>query len=73
MRLAAIKNSGDEVAALATPNGVVLVKSLNRQLNKAWSTELFELIRNGDMGDVVECHIDGFEKLVNPVRDLKEK
>jgi 2-keto-4-pentenoate hydratase/2-oxohepta-3-ene-1,7-dioic acid hydratase in catechol pathway len=22
-------------------------------------------------GDVVECHIDGFEKLVNPVQDLK--
>ncbi|MGF6952420.1 2-keto-4-pentenoate hydratase/2-oxohepta-3-ene-1,7-dioic acid hydratase in catechol pathway [Neobacillus sp. B4I6] len=22
-------------------------------------------------GDVVECHIDGFEKLVNPVKDLK--
>lgn len=24
-------------------------------------------------GDVVECHIDGFEKLVNSVRDLKIK
>lgn len=22
-------------------------------------------------GDIVECHIDGFEKLVNPVKDLK--
>ncbi|WP_019121821.1 fumarylacetoacetate hydrolase family protein [Brevibacillus massiliensis] len=24
-------------------------------------------------GDVVECQIDGFEKLVNPVKDLKQK
>ncbi|GGK17481.1 hypothetical protein GCM10010965_08180 [Caldalkalibacillus thermarum] len=24
-------------------------------------------------GDVVECHIDGFEKLVNPVQDLKKR
>ncbi|MFM1655621.1 fumarylacetoacetate hydrolase family protein [Brevibacillus sp. B_LB10_24] len=28
------------------------------------------VIRNGD---VVECQIDGFEKLVNPVKDLKQK
>ena len=22
-------------------------------------------------GDIIECHIEGFEPLVNPVRDLK--
>lgn len=52
MRLAAIKYNGDEVAALVTPDGVILVESLNRQLNKAWSTELFEIIKTSQLAEM---------------------
>lgn len=49
MRLATIKRNGREEAALVTATGVVPVESVNRLFKQNWSTELFELIRLGQL------------------------
>jgi 2-keto-4-pentenoate hydratase/2-oxohepta-3-ene-1,7-dioic acid hydratase in catechol pathway len=49
MRLATIKKNEKEIAGLVTPKGVLLIEDLNKFLNQEWPTDLFELIRSGQL------------------------
>jgi len=52
MRLATIKKNGIEQAAIVTTNGVVLVESVNQKVGSNWSTQLFDIIKNGELNDL---------------------
>jgi 2-keto-4-pentenoate hydratase/2-oxohepta-3-ene-1,7-dioic acid hydratase in catechol pathway len=52
MRLATVKANGAETAAVVIKGGVILVETLNRKLNKNWSTCLFELIKTEQLDDM---------------------
>jgi 2-keto-4-pentenoate hydratase/2-oxohepta-3-ene-1,7-dioic acid hydratase in catechol pathway len=49
MRLATIKKDGEEKAAIAVKQGVVLVETINQKFNQEWATELFEMIKLGQV------------------------
>jgi 2-keto-4-pentenoate hydratase/2-oxohepta-3-ene-1,7-dioic acid hydratase in catechol pathway len=49
MRLATIKQQGNETAAIVTTRGLVTIEELNRTTNSSWSTELFTLITSGQL------------------------
>lgn len=52
MRLATIRKDGKEMAALVLENGVLPVEKLNKRFNHNWSTDLFELIRSGQLEQI---------------------
>lgn len=64
MRLATIKQNGKEVAAVVGKNGILPVKALNSKLNKNWSTELFEIIKNGQLEDMKSWFKNGGEQQI---------
>lgn len=49
MRLATVKSNGKEQAAVVVSGGVVLVETINQKLNQEWATDLFEIIRLGQL------------------------
>ncbi|WP_028403099.1 fumarylacetoacetate hydrolase family protein [Ectobacillus panaciterrae] len=49
MRLATVQRDGRETAALIARDGVLLLEDLNQELNQEWSTNLFEIIRSGQL------------------------
>ncbi|MCU6792520.1 fumarylacetoacetate hydrolase family protein [Paenibacillus sp. WQ 127069] len=49
MRLATIELQGNETAGLVTRNGVVLVEDINKKMNQQWATDVFEIIRSGQL------------------------
>jgi 2-keto-4-pentenoate hydratase/2-oxohepta-3-ene-1,7-dioic acid hydratase in catechol pathway len=62
MRLATIKQNGMEVAAVVSKNGVLLIETLNRKLNKSWSTQLFEMIKTGQLEEMKSWYQNGGEQ-----------
>lgn len=58
MRLATIKNNGAEAAAVVTKNGAVLVETLNGKFNKQWSTQLFEIMRTGQLEEMKAWYLN---------------
>jgi 2-keto-4-pentenoate hydratase/2-oxohepta-3-ene-1,7-dioic acid hydratase in catechol pathway len=71
MRLATVKVNGAELAAVVTGDGVILVESINQELNKKWSTSLFDIITSGQLGEMKEWYKNGgkeqLEELTNKV------
>lgn len=59
MKLSTIKVNGKELAALAGDGGLVLVESINESEGTGWSTELFELIRLGELDQLTEWYNSG--------------
>lgn len=62
MRLATIKKNSDEVAAIISQSGVFLIETINEKLNKAWSTNLFEIIKNGQLDEINNWYLNRGEK-----------
>jgi 2-keto-4-pentenoate hydratase/2-oxohepta-3-ene-1,7-dioic acid hydratase in catechol pathway len=59
MKLATIKTNGKESAGLVTPNGILLIEELNNKLNQQWSTDLFEIIRSGQLESMKSWYQNG--------------
>ncbi|RCW44978.1 fumarylacetoacetate hydrolase family protein [Paenibacillus prosopidis] len=59
MKLSTLKVNGKELAALAGEGGLVLVESINEAEGTGWSTELFELIRLGELEQLTEWYNGG--------------
>lgn len=59
MRLATIKNNGTEVAALVTGQGVVSINTINKNLSKSWSLNLFEIIKTGQLDKIKSWYVAG--------------
>lgn len=59
MKLSTIKVNGKELAALAVDSGLVLVKTVNEAEGTDLSTELFELIRLGELEQLTEWYNGG--------------
>lgn len=59
MRLATIKQGEKEVAAVVTPAGMLPVGKISEKLNKAWKTELFELIQSGQLAEMNQWYRAG--------------
>ncbi|WP_053373640.1 fumarylacetoacetate hydrolase family protein [Paenibacillus sp. FJAT-27812] len=49
MKVSSVKVNGRELAALPSANGLVLMETINEAEAASWSTELFELIRLGEL------------------------
>lgn len=52
MRIATIQREGKETAALVLEQGVVPLAELNRAFQQEWATEMFELIRLGQLDNL---------------------
>ncbi|UOF89619.1 fumarylacetoacetate hydrolase family protein [Fodinisporobacter ferrooxydans] len=59
MRLATIKRNGAEVAVVVSKHGVVLVETLNQNLNKNWSADLFDIIWTGQLEEMKTWYQNG--------------
>lgn len=49
MKLATVRSDGRETAALIAVDGAFLLEDLNRKLNQEWPTNVFEIIRSGQL------------------------
>jgi 2-keto-4-pentenoate hydratase/2-oxohepta-3-ene-1,7-dioic acid hydratase in catechol pathway len=65
MRLATIKQNGAEAAAVVSKNGVLPVDTLNRTLSQQWSTELFEIIKTGQLEEMKAWYRSGGEQEIS--------
>lgn len=64
MKLSTVKINGNEQAAISIANGLVLIETINESERAGWSTELFELIRLGELAPLTEWYnTGGKEKL----------
>jgi len=61
MKISTVKRNGKELAAIPSAKGLVLIETINEAENASWSTELFELIRLGELGLLTEWY-DGVGK-----------
>lgn len=59
MKLSTIKVNDKELAALPGANGLVLMETINEAERTGWSTELFELIRHGELEAVTNWYEGG--------------
>jgi len=57
MRLATIKSERREIAAIATPHGLIPVASVNRKFDRTWPTDALELITSGGLKDLTAWYI----------------
>ncbi len=57
MRLATIKSEGREIAAIATPHGLIPVAAVNRKFGRTWPTDALELITSGGLKDLTAWYI----------------
>lgn len=64
MKLSTVKVNGKEQAAISIAEGLVLIDTINEAERAGWSTELFELIRLGELVPLTEWYnTGGKEKL----------
>ncbi|MDQ8736872.1 fumarylacetoacetate hydrolase family protein [Paenibacillus sp. LHD-38] len=64
MKLSTVKVNGKEQAAISIAEGLVLIETINVAERAGWSTELFELIRLGELATLTEWYnTGGKEKL----------
>ncbi len=59
MRLATIKSSAGEEAAIITAGGALPLSSLNRRTGSVWPTDLFGLIESGQLPALTNRYRDG--------------
>lgn len=64
MRLATIKQSGEEVAALVLASGVVPFERLNDTFNQQWGTSLLELMESGQLNALNHWFHDEFQQKI---------
>ncbi|MBP1933883.1 fumarylacetoacetate hydrolase family protein [Ammoniphilus resinae] len=69
MRLATIKKNGVEQAAIVTESGVVLVESLNQKVGSNWSTQLFDIIKNGELNDLNAWYQNEGKQVLETLKD----
>lgn len=76
MRLATVKVSGTETAAVVHNEKVYLLNSINQSFGHDWKTGIFELIQSGELDQLKDWYEkEGKQKLVNlegiPVEEVK--
>jgi 2-keto-4-pentenoate hydratase/2-oxohepta-3-ene-1,7-dioic acid hydratase in catechol pathway len=52
MKLASIKWQGTEVAAIVTERGLFLIEAINELENKAWSTDVFNILQKDQLDEI---------------------
>jgi 2-keto-4-pentenoate hydratase/2-oxohepta-3-ene-1,7-dioic acid hydratase in catechol pathway len=56
MKLATITRDGIEEAGLVAHNGILPIKDLNTKFNQEWSTDLFEIIKTGQLDEIKQWY-----------------
>ncbi|PZE22157.1 fumarylacetoacetate hydrolase family protein [Paenibacillus xerothermodurans] len=69
MRLASIKTNGVEAAAVVGHSGVILVEAINNRLAKNWCTELFDMIKTGQLDEMKFWYQNGGAEEINSLND----
>ncbi|MGH2316323.1 fumarylacetoacetate hydrolase family protein [Planococcus sp. SE5232] len=64
MRLATIKQSGEEMAALVLASGVVPFERLNETFNQKWATNLLELMESDQLNALNHWFQDEFQQKI---------
>ncbi|OMF37263.1 fumarylacetoacetate hydrolase [Paenibacillus sp. FSL H8-0548] len=65
MKISTVKVNGQELAALPSENGLVLIETINKSEGTGWSAELFELIRFAELEQLSKWYDEGGkEKLI---------
>lgn len=59
MRLATIKCTGSEKAAIVTETGLVTLEAVNARLDAAWSCDLLSLLQRGELSPLNEWYREG--------------
>jgi 2-keto-4-pentenoate hydratase/2-oxohepta-3-ene-1,7-dioic acid hydratase in catechol pathway len=59
MRLATVQRNEEETAAIITARGAITIETLNKQKNGNWATNLFELIKTGQLNDMKKWYQNG--------------
>ncbi|MDQ0113469.1 fumarylacetoacetate hydrolase family protein [Paenibacillus harenae] len=62
MRISTVKLEEYELAALNGDAGLVLMDTINKAEGKTWHTELFDIIRLGELDDITEWYESGGKK-----------
>lgn len=63
MRLATIKRYGTEKAAIITGKGAILLETINKNANKNWSINLFDLIQAGQLKQITDWYKENEKSL----------
>lgn len=59
MRLATVKHNGEEKAGIVVEKGVVTIESVNQKYDQEWATELFEIVRLGQLDNIRSWYDQG--------------
>lgn len=70
MRLSTVKIKGRELAAITSVNGLVLMETLNEAEGMSWSTEMFELIRLGELEELTGWYNAGGKEKVEQLASI---
>jgi 2-keto-4-pentenoate hydratase/2-oxohepta-3-ene-1,7-dioic acid hydratase in catechol pathway len=74
MKLATVKIEGKEMAAVVSDDRVTLIQTINEYEDKNWTSDLFELLQNDQLSDMVSWyHNDGQNKLLHIPSFLAEE
>lgn len=73
MHLATVNRYGVEQAAIITSKGAVLVRSINKNLNVNWATNLLELIQTGQLQHLIDWYQNEGEKIVEEFHEVIPK
>lgn len=59
MRLATVKQNGKETAAIIIGQDAVLIEAINNKMNQDWATDVFEIIRTGQLDELRTWYENG--------------
>ncbi|MDK2822834.1 MAG: hypothetical protein PWQ67_642 [Clostridia bacterium] len=69
MRLSTIKLNGKEVASVVTTAGLVPVEVINKKLNQNWLTDMFWLIKSGQLEELNNWYRAGGKEKIENLED----
>lgn len=69
MRLSTIKLNGKEVASVVTTAGLVPVEVINKKLNQNWLTDMFWLIKSGQLEELNNWYRTGGKEKIENLED----
>jgi 2-keto-4-pentenoate hydratase/2-oxohepta-3-ene-1,7-dioic acid hydratase in catechol pathway len=67
MKISTVKVNGQELAAIPSVNGLVLIDTINQSEGTGWSTELFELIRLAHLEPLSSWYDEGGKEKLIPL------
>lgn len=72
MRLATVKKNGKETAAIVTNQGMVLVETVNKTLDKDWHTNIFGIINSEQLDEINNWYKNGGGSLLEEMEYIPQ-